>query len=265
MLPTSEISLEQLSQPFSVLNIFLTGGDEQSEFDAVAVALSKCMTDRGWDLSPPPTVAATARDAFAGSLRNYIQVRRTNGYGTPQDTDDAAAMPFRDYQKKFDALSDSARATYNIDLYGESDDIPSDGDVISEPSRFGCYGQARASVIERRNSINLEELPIDYSALLDQVYSDDRILNAEQEWVKCMASAGYQYTSSEGPIREFAVNSLDGPPSPEELAIATVDSVCFARTIHPARRLVEIGALESLIEQYPEWSANLGAAVGWIG
>ncbi len=251
------IPVEQLRQPFSVVNIFLAGGrTEQEELDQIAVDVAWCMSDAGWDLSPPATVSTSSDDAFSGSLLHYVQVRRRSGYASPLPNLDAGAQAFRQYHLRLDGLTDSERGGYLQSLYGRLADIPDDAVIIRDGGgEYGCYGQARETVLSRRN-LTIEQLPFDYGQLLQRILTDSEVVAAEGVWRQCMIDGGYTYESSEGPIREFSVRPPEQPPSEQELAVAFADTTCFATTLHAARRSAEIAALEELIEQFPEWSST---------
>jgi hypothetical protein len=111
-------------------------------------------------------------------------------------------------QEMLDAMSDAEREAWYAALHGTEEEQmegsytevdPETGEeyTVMEGHGAGCQGEAYAAEYgEQSGNEDLwEELSPAMDAMYQQVQADPRIVELDQEWSACMASAGYEYES----------------------------------------------------------------------
>lgn len=113
-------------------------------------------------------------------------------------------------QEMLDAMSDSERDAWYAALYGTEEEQmegsytevdPETGEeyTVMEGHGAGCQGEAYTAEYgeQSQNEDLWEELSPAMDAMYQQVQADPRIVELNEGWSSCMASAGYEFESME--------------------------------------------------------------------
>lgn len=113
------------------------------------------------------------------------------------------------------------------------------GQAVEGEIRDGCYPQALIEIVGGGDPARSARVG-DIARYLQTVELDGRqavmenpaIQNLETDWIDCMASVGFDYSSLSGPRAEF---SISGDPTQREIDAASADRMCLEFTGIAAR------------------------------
>ncbi len=185
--------------------------------------VAECMRAEGFDYVPsvpppmeapdrltPPTPAEARRDGYGISTRPFETFVAPDDAGRPLEEDEEEAP---------------ARAAYDEALYGDPNTLADDEyRPIGSTGLGGCYEAGyRAAFADLAAAIERAEPLID--DLQARFESDPRIVALEGEWRRCMAAAGFPFSSQEEALRmlndRFSgivdVRDADGDPETPEV------------------------------------------------
>ena len=213
-----------------------------------------CMEEKGFTFSskrvdPPP------------EIMNPYDVRRRYGDLSPEEASQwGYHYRFAEYEAELREQQEAEAAEPSQPGFGEAlSGSPVETATGVAPSSDGCAPQANQQIYG--NSQGFEGLP-GFSEILqvqvdsyDRAAADPEVVAAEQRWSDCMLSRGYRYTTSTGPLDQFAPATDDtSPPGDEERSTAEADAACRdeADLLHTYLRVesrIQVAALEGLQEQ----------------
>jgi hypothetical protein len=181
----------------------------------VQEAIRACMAEEGFEYIPVDHSGGSVMAFDEGGQEEHL---RKYGFGitTWVLNDDVEEEVFDEAfddpnHEIVEAMSDSERDAYYEALYGSDEEMREIAEIeydeetgeelgysFSGPGP-GCEGAAHAEVYgEGSDTSELwEELQPAFDEMYERVRSDPRIVEAEQDWSRCMAEAGYEYTSQE--------------------------------------------------------------------
>jgi hypothetical protein len=162
--------------------------------------VAECMAGEGFEYTanvinpedwtdPWSEAQALAPDEFAEQY----------GYGITTMRFDDADLPADPNQEYRESLSSEAQEAYERALYGYT--MEWEGDEPPPVEDRGCYGIASAEIYDEDPYETYDEgndpwaefegLMNDISTLSERIRTDQRLEEAEQAWLGCMADAGY--------------------------------------------------------------------------
>jgi hypothetical protein len=177
-------------------------------------AMRQCMAEAGFEYQPmiPPEGSFAVAEEF--DEEEYV---RTQGFGistwygneeTLTETTTAGEEWVDPNQETLDAMSDSEREAWYAALYGTEEEQaeasqteidPETGEeyMVMTGNGPGCQGEAYDAEYGEQEAGNelWEELNPAMEAMYEQVQADPRIVELDQEWSACMATAGFEYES----------------------------------------------------------------------
>lgn len=199
--------------------------------------VADCMTAEGFEYTPP--WIETEPDETFVEYETLAEFRAAEGYGvfgwllraaegaSPEPPTGPPVDPNLEYVQ---SLSTAEEEAYRQALYGSRDFYESEeewaevhpGEPMPEmdPKAAGCRRRADQEILGRSEQLIAAEA--DLYLLLDEldvrVLADSRVVDAEKQWVACMADHGYSFSTFED-IFDYLYakkNELEGrEPSPE--------------------------------------------------
>jgi len=229
--------------------------------------IATCLRDRGFDApisTPPPPSPAGERHGLLG-VDNAEQARE---FGYQIETSTPVSDAFEAYLDRLDAaeLTAITEALYGSDpgTATEPYELP-DGTVVEVEVISGCVGEARAEVEgDTGRFIALRRAVEDIAnAAVTRARSDDRYLEAEQAWSRCMADQGYEVDKPEEAPMVSAQLFPGAAPTAAEREMAVTDVDCKDTTgLVEVYRTVRNGYEQQQLDQQPgllpEWSRVAG-------
>ncbi|WP_103337281.1 hypothetical protein [Amycolatopsis sp. CA-126428] len=212
-------------------------GHQETLEKAKTILITKCMREKGFAYQPD-TGGGTAQPSapLPGYGLNDLQAARERGYSpSGAGSVQAAAGPGR--IPTLDKLVQEHGAAWVKALHGF---LPPD---TAGPG--GCLSTAAVSAPEYDRLDR--ELPGRLAGQAsERTRGDGRVVAATSAWSACMAESGYAYKSPAEPPKQ----KWPTPPSPAELATATADVTCKARTNLAGIWLaVQTGYQQTLLER----------------
>jgi hypothetical protein len=175
--------------------------------------IRRCMAEKGFEYIPVEHASGSfvvydAEDEEERIRRQGFGI--TTWFGDDGDVADPIDEPMEDPNwERVEAMSEAEREAYYEALHGSFDDehyeIEYDEETgeeyhVSYGFGGGCEGEAHEEVYggggDREEVDELwEQLEPAYEALYERIQADPRIVEWNEEWVACMAAAGYDYSA----------------------------------------------------------------------
>ena len=266
----------------------------------VQEAIRVCMKTQGFDYVPIDTSQGNFKVSIGGigEGSDDPKFRRTKGYGITtmlgQRRRPAGSGPKDPNATIRNGLSDADKEAYDEALYGANRpqrvEGPNGGGMIMRreaggtssstdagPTDEGCFGTSQKSVPGGPATLgdSLQELD-------DRIQNDPRMIQAQRDWVSCIAEAGYDQFQEPDDIPEYLMSELQkisgGPSSSdadggtsfaiggddidptklaalqrEELALAKLDDGCKKKTgAEKVAKQVQKDAQQRFLDDHPD-------------
>jgi hypothetical protein len=195
-------------------DIYGTGDAHLGAMAQVEEITAACMKEQGFEYTPvgySSQDAATSQDDAAWGTLEFAQLY---GYGvfTTFSLGSPAASPPEEETNPNEAylatMSPEEQTAYYAALYGSTlvdDEGGSTTDEGALDDRYdwstaGCVGKAEHEVY---GEVDESSIPADLEHLAEQAAEDERVVQAEDDWVLCMSDAGYDYDDIDAPYAYF--------------------------------------------------------------
>jgi hypothetical protein len=205
-----------------------TGGDQTDWMEQerqVQVAIADCMQQDGWEYipveQPDGVFEYSEEDELARIQREGLGI----AYYTLNQTGEGFGDPYAEWtdpnEEYVTALSEAERTAYYESLYGTEEEQNADTATEVDPETgeeyqvsygygAGCSGEAYTLVQgddPTQSEAYWQAAQKFYEDLYARIEADPRIIKANEDWVSCMADAGYTYTGQDA-FWETSYNDL---------------------------------------------------------
>ncbi|MCZ7528280.1 MAG: hypothetical protein M5U14_19065 [Acidimicrobiia bacterium] len=212
----------------------------------------ECMEAKGWKYWPRPPVTLPASAASSdGDLTHDEGYVRQHGYGitlSPAPAGEDLPDPNASY---LDTLTEQERRQYGRDWLGTTEDFET-----GSPS--GCANEARQEVFGSLSETEVTGGQELVNELDDRVRADPRIVEATQEWSRCMTGHGYDLSTPQqarAHVQERAEQQAISPDEERQIALADLD--CYDRELRDVTEAVRREHEERILQENPQIAAVL--------
>mgnify|MGYP005811704597 CR=1 FL=1 len=186
--------------------------DWQEQDKKVQEAVARCMREEGWEYIPVEQPDGVYNWTPEDELENYKKqgfgiVWYTLHRGEETDQNDPYANWVDPNQEYVESLSEAEQTAYYESLYGTQEEQmegqvtevdPETGEEYQVQYGYGpgCYGDAYKEVqgddISQTPEYN-QAMSGYYEDLNERFTADERVVQLNKEWAKCMKAAGFDY------------------------------------------------------------------------
>lgn len=236
----------------------LTAGQRVELKELYRELVIRCARDFGGEpvVVQPGTEELVADSRMWGGRFGTLTAEHASTLGYHAGPDDPIAPSFGLFAN--DADEPLATILYGPDRQVIGEDVAADRPEIPGLPEGGCVSE----VDRQLGGDPLATVPEDVEKLRLLAFRDDRTQEAVRTWVACMADAGYDYKSVDGPVDQFG----DGRAlSEEELSVATADVECTrASRWRDISFAIEKAYQERELQENPERWAEVKASAAHI-
>lgn len=226
----------------------------ERELQANQDALARCMNEEGFDYVPyviPYRFTWQGRGATIvsaqtpGSSLPADQFAKQYGYGISTMDDSTNKQQTNPNDAIVDAMSAAERVAYYHALYGPDVALQKDGRVAHKELTIGdssCYQKASNEAFGDPTTATTNPVMNAFGPLLEAMgaltqreLADPRMVAAMQEWIDCMATAGYPgYTDLNQPRQDVSDRTTKVMGSAKDASKADPDELAAVRAFEIA-------------------------------